>query len=79
MKLLKDWFTGPTNENYELSRAMWAAGFVLSMIYQGWALYRGQEYDIRTFAEAVGIILAAGGAGTALKDLGARKAKDNDT
>ena len=75
MKLIKDWFTGPTNQNYELSRAMWAAGFMASLGYQGYAVYEGQGYDIRLFAEAMGIILVSGGAGTAVKDYGASKGK----
>jgi hypothetical protein len=75
MKLLKDWFTGPNNDNFEISRAMWAIGFLLGMGYQGYAIYQGQEFDLRTFAESLGIILVAGGAGTAVKDIGAGKSK----
>ena len=74
-KVVHDWFTGPCNDNFELSRAMWFMGFLMAMGYQGYAIFQGQEFDFRAYAESLGIILVAGGAGTAVKDLGAGKSK----
>ena len=74
-KILKDWFTAPGNENFELARAMWAVGFVCAMGYQAADIWQGQPFDLRTFAESLGIILVGGGAATAVKDLGSGRSK----
>ena len=75
MKLLKDWFTGPNNDNFELSRALWFAGFMLALGCQGYAVYRSGEFDIVTFGQGVGILLLAGAGGTGLKDFAASRSK----
>ena len=74
-KILHDWFTGPCNDNFELSRAMWALGFLIGMGYQGYDVWQGNGFDLRTFAESLGIILLGGGTATAVKDFGSGKAK----
>lgn len=74
-KFLKDLFTGPASEHYEMARVLFFTGFVLGLGAQVFAIYQGQEWDFRTYAESIGILLVAGGSATAVKDYGAGKAK----
>lgn len=67
-KLLHNWFTGTNNVEYELGRALWALSFLAMIIYQGYAIYKGQTFDALQFGGGVGAILAAGGMGVAVKD-----------
>lgn len=73
MKILRDWFTGPKNDHYELGRALWALGTVSMLCFTGWHLYLNGEFDVASFGIAFGGILAAGGFGIAAKDKGARE------
>ena len=76
MKILKDWLTGPKNDNYEAWRAMSIALFLVGMglvIYD--VVWRGNIFDILTFAQGGGLMLALASGGVALKDFAASKAK----
>ncbi|MEM6493017.1 MAG: hypothetical protein AAF650_01435 [Pseudomonadota bacterium] len=76
MKLLKDWLTGPNNDNYELWRAMSAVSFAIGMglvIYT--VVWLGREFDLEQYAWGVGIMLFGASGGTALKDFAASKSK----
>lgn len=74
-KVLKDWFTGPASEHYEMARFLFFVGFFTGLTAQVYAIYQGQEFDFRSFAESIGIMLVTGGGATAIKDYGAGKAK----
>jgi hypothetical protein len=68
-RLLREWFTGTNNMEYELGRALWALSFLAMIVYQGIALLMNdQPFDPVAFGGGVGAILVAGGAGVAMKD-----------
>lgn len=76
MKFLRDWLTGPNNDNYELWRAMSLVAFLIGMgltIYAvGW---RGDAFELEDFAWGVGVLLFGASGGTALKDFVASKSR----
>ena len=74
-RLLRGWFTGCDNREYEIGRTLWALGSVALIAYQGWAIQKGQTFNPTEFGLAVAAILAAGGFGVAQKDRGAALAK----
>lgn len=74
-KFLKDLFTGPASEHYEMARVLFFTGFCVGIGAQVFAIAQGQEFDVRVYAESIGILLLAGGGATAVKDYGAGKAK----
>ena len=75
-KVLRGWFTGPNNQDFELGRALWALGTLALIVYQGYALYKNQEFSPETFGIGLGAVLAAGGVGVAVKDRGRRVTED---
>jgi len=75
MKLLNDWFTGPTNDNYEAGRFLWFISVVAAIGYSGWHLYENGTFDIMQFGLGIGALLATGGWGISTKDKGAKSAQ----
>jgi NO-binding membrane sensor protein with MHYT domain len=68
-RILREWFTGTNNIEYELGRALWAMSFLAMIAYQGIAIFvNNQDFDPVSFGGGVAAILAAGGAGVAMKD-----------
>lgn len=68
-RVLREWFTGTNNVEYELGRALWALSFLAMIVYQGLAVVlMGQAFDPVSFGGGVSAILVAGGAGVAIKD-----------
>lgn len=65
---------GPKNLHLELSRMLWAASVVSAIGFTGAHLYLNHEFRILDFAGGMGILLAGGGASTAIKDIGVAKA-----
>lgn len=77
-RLLREWFTGTNNIEYELGRALWALSFLAMIVYQGFALFWNQQpFDPVAFGGGVGAILVAGGAGVAMKDRARNEANAN--
>lgn len=74
-RLLKGWFTGCDNREYEIGRALWALSVLAMIGYQGFAIWKGQPFSPIEFGAGAGGILAAGGFGVAAKDKGAAAAK----
>lgn len=66
--VFRGWFTGTNNESYELARALWAICVLAMICYQGYAIFKGQTFHPESFGIGMAGILAAGGAGVALKD-----------
>jgi hypothetical protein len=65
---IRDLFTGPANDHYELARVAFAVALISALIFQGYAIAKGQEFDIQAFGIAFATMLAAGGLGISLKD-----------
>lgn len=70
-KLFWDWFSDPTNQYFEMGRALWALGAVAMLGFTGWHLYQNGEFEVTDFGFAYAALLAAGGFGIATKDKGA--------
>lgn len=69
-RLFRHMFTGTDNQSFELGRVMWALTVLSAIVYQGVALaFKNQEFDVTDFGTGMGIILAAGGVGVAVKDI----------
>lgn len=69
-KVLRDWFTGPDNEHYEMGRFLWFASVLAAIAYPGAAMYfNKQAFDVQAFCLGLAAILAAGGFGVAQKDI----------
>ena len=67
--VLRQWFTSGDNRSFELGRALWAAGVLAMIAYQGVALWwRAQPFNPVEFGTGIAAILAAGGFGVAAKD-----------
>lgn len=75
MKLLRDWFTDPTNQHFEAGRALWFASVVAAIGYSGWHLQANGVFDIMEFGAGIAALLAAGGWGISTKDRGASEAR----
>lgn len=75
MKLLKDWFTGPNNDNYEAGRFLWFVSVLNANGLAGWHLYQNGQFDIMLFGTGVAALIAAGGWGVGVKDKAAKEAR----
>lgn len=73
---IRDWLTDPTNEHYEMWRAMSGVSFLIAMglqIYDiGW---RSAAFDLERFAWGTGVLLFTASGGTALKDFVASRSR----
>lgn len=67
-KFFKDLFCGPSNEHYELARVCLALTTLGLLIFQGYAIFKGQPFSPETFGIGAATILGGGGLGVALKD-----------
>lgn len=68
MYFIRDLFSTADNSNWELARVLTAVFAVALIGYQGYSIYKGQDFDPVSFATGAGAILAAGGLGISLKD-----------
>lgn len=67
LNAIKSAFTGKDNNTIDLGRVLWAK---MSLVFCGaslYAIYNGQEFDASLFGIGAGAVLAAGGAGLAVK------------
>lgn len=65
---------GVGNRHIELSRLLWALAVVAGIGYAGAHLYMNKAFSIIEFGTGMGLLLAGGGASTALKDTAVAKA-----
>lgn len=65
---------GPGNHHLELSRMLWGLSVLAGLGYAGWHLYLNHSFSIIEFGTGMGLLLAGGGASTALKDTAVAKA-----
>ena len=65
---------GVGNQHFDLSRVLWLVSSVAGIIYTGAHLYLNHVFSIIEFGSGMGILLAGGGAATAVKDVGVAKA-----
>lgn len=73
MKLLKDWFKGPTNEHYEAGRFLWFLSVVAAIGYSGAHLWLNGTFSVIEFGGGIAALLAAGGWGIGAKDKAAKE------
>jgi hypothetical protein len=59
----------------EMGRVLWFLGGVATIVFQGYAIFKGQEFDPLVFAGGFAALLAAGGFGISQKDNGVANAK----
>lgn len=67
-RILRGWFTGPNNVDYEMGRFLWFIGVLSQIGYQGYAIYKGHPFDALHFGGGLAATLALGGYGVAAKD-----------
>lgn len=51
------------DHRFEMHDFLAAIAFAAVIGFEGWALWRGQQYDVSAFGEALGIVLGGGAAG----------------
>lgn len=69
MKSILSMFKG-INDTPEMGRVLWFLGAVATIVYQGYAIFKGQNFDPLTFSGGFAALLAAGGFGISQKDNG---------
>lgn len=67
-RVIRGWFTGPDNVDYEMGRLLWFLGVIAQIGYQGYAIYQGQTFNALEFGGGLAATLALGGYGVAVKD-----------
>ena len=72
-RLLKA-FEGPNGAGFDTARILFALGGVAGIVYQGFALYRGQAWDPLAFFGGAGGYIGGSGLGISLKDKGVASA-----
>ncbi len=65
---------GIGNKHIELSRLLWALSVLAGIGYSGAHLVMNQSFNIIEFGTGMGLLLAGGGAATAIKDTAVAKA-----
>jgi len=68
-------FKGVDNNSWEMGRVLWFLTGVAGVIFQGYAIYKGQNFDPLTFFGGAATLLAAGGFGIKQKDGGVAAAQ----
>lgn len=66
---ITDMFKGVGNK-IEMGRVLWFLGALATITYQGYAIFKGQNFDPLVFAGGYAALLAAGGFGIRQKDTG---------
>ena len=70
---------GIGNQHVEAARLLWALSVLAGIIYTGWHLAADHAFNIIEFGTGMGILLAGGGAATAMKDTAVAKAQATTT
>lgn len=63
----------------EMGRVLWFLGALATIGYQGYAIFKGQNFDPLVFAGGYAALLAAGGFGIRQKDTGVAAAVASST
>ncbi len=79
MKALINMFKGVDNNSLEMGRVLWLLGALATIAYQGYAIFKGQNFDPLQFAGGFAALLAAGGFGIKQKDTGVANALASTT
>lgn len=74
MKGILEMFKG-VGGHTEMGRVLWFLGGLATIIFQGYAIFEGQNFDPLTFAGGFAALLAAGGFGIKQKDNGVATAR----
>lgn len=80
-RLVREALKGPTG-SYDTARILFACGgafgIIAPVVFQGWALYKGQVWDAGSFCggyfAGLGAYLGGGGFGISIKDKGVASA-----
>lgn len=70
---------GIDNRHIEASRLLWALSVVTGIVYAGYDLIVNKVFSIVEFGTGMGLLLAGGGGGSALKELAVASAKKTAT
>ena len=65
---------GPTSGHLDVSRMLWALSVLAGIGYAGADLVMNHSFSIVEFGTGMGLLLAGGGAATAVKDTAVSKA-----
>jgi hypothetical protein len=66
---------GIDNQHIEASRLLWVLSVVAGIVYAGYDLLANKVFSIVEFGSGMGLLLAGGGGGSALKELAVASAK----
>lgn len=66
-KFLKDCVTGIDGESYDIGRAALALVSIGFVVFAGWAVFHGKDFNPQDYGIGAGSILGGGGAGIAMK------------
>ena len=69
-----NWLKGIGNQHVEAARLLWALSVLAGIVYAGFHLFVNHAFNIIEFGTGMGILLAGGGAATAIKDTAVAKA-----
>lgn len=67
MKIAQDLFTGADNETFDVARILWTLCVVALIAFTAYSLYRGDRFDVASFAGGCAALLFGGGAGVWVK------------
>lgn len=64
-----------TNKHVEASRLLWVLSVIAGIGYAGYDLFANKVFSVVEFGTGMGLLLAGGGGGSALKELAVASAK----
>lgn len=73
--MIRDLLKGVDNNGYDAARILWVLSTLAGIIYAGFHLFVNATFNIIEFGTGMGALLALGGGGVAVKDIGVSKAK----
>ena len=73
--MIRNILKGVNNSDYDAARILWVLSVLAGLSYSGFHLFVNGQFSIVEFGTGVGALLALGGGGVAVKDMGVAKAK----
>lgn len=76
--MIRNILKGVNDQGYDAARILWVLSTLGGLIYSGMHLVINHSFSIIEFGTGMGALLALGGGGVAVKDMGVAKAKKQE-